>query len=165
MILIISSDVKLQFFVIHFFVTLAKLYLFKKYISYRSILNSSRISSQVGSGLKIFFGVFRVKNHDSTPKNHIFFQFQGARAAGAPPLVTLVACRRHSLFKGCSFTHQSQKRVVHLSSAQPSNERHFRRSYTLPRGEQIIILQPVVLSQWWEIRVGVVTLDLLTMII
>ena len=27
------------------------------------------------------FGVFRVKNHDFTPKNHIFFNFSG----GAPP--------------------------------------------------------------------------------
>ena len=25
-----------------------------------------------GGALKIFFGVFRVKNHDFTPKNHIF---------------------------------------------------------------------------------------------
>ena len=34
-------------------------------------------------GAKIF-GVFRVKNHDFTPKNHIFSNFRG-RAAGAPP--------------------------------------------------------------------------------
>jgi hypothetical protein len=27
-------------------------------------------------GTKIF-GVFRVKNHDFTPKNHIFFNFRG----------------------------------------------------------------------------------------
>ena len=32
-----------------------------------------------------FFWVFRVKNHDFTPKNHIFFQFYGGRAPGAPP--------------------------------------------------------------------------------
>jgi hypothetical protein len=37
-----------------------------------------------------FFGVFRVKNHDFTPKNHIFSNFRGARAGcgggtGAPP--------------------------------------------------------------------------------
>ena len=30
------------------------------------------------------FGVFRVKNHDFTPKNHIFSNFRG-RAPGAPP--------------------------------------------------------------------------------
>ena len=29
---------------------------------------------RVEGGAKIF-GVFRVKNHDFTPKNHIFFQF------------------------------------------------------------------------------------------
>ena len=32
------------------------------------------------------FGVFRVKNHDFTPINLIFFQFQGGGGApGAPP--------------------------------------------------------------------------------
>ena len=31
-----------------------------------------------------FFGVFRVKNHDFTPKNHIFSNFRGARAGCAP---------------------------------------------------------------------------------
>jgi hypothetical protein len=31
------------------------------------------------------FGVFRVKNHDFTPKNHIFSNFRGGRAPGAPP--------------------------------------------------------------------------------
>ena len=35
-------------------------------------------------GAKIF-GVFRVKNHDFTPKNHIFSSFRGARAGCAPP--------------------------------------------------------------------------------
>ena len=30
-----------------------------------------------------FFGVFRVKNHHFTPKNHIYSNFRGARAAGA----------------------------------------------------------------------------------
>ena len=35
-------------------------------------------------GAKIF-GVFRVKNHDYTPKNHIFSNFRGARAGYAPP--------------------------------------------------------------------------------
>ena len=33
------------------------------------------------------FGVFRVKNHDFTPKNHIFSDYRGggARAGCAPP--------------------------------------------------------------------------------
>ena len=35
-------------------------------------------------GAKIL-GVFRVKNHDFTPKNHIFSNFRGARAGCAPP--------------------------------------------------------------------------------
>jgi hypothetical protein len=32
------------------------------------------------------FGVFRVKNHDFMPKNHIFSNFRGGGLAGAPPL-------------------------------------------------------------------------------
>jgi hypothetical protein len=36
-------------------------------------------------GAKIF-GVFRVKNHDFTPKNHIFSNFREARAGCASPL-------------------------------------------------------------------------------
>ena len=36
------------------------------------------------AGAKIL-GVFRVKNHDFTPKNHIFFNFRGARAGCANP--------------------------------------------------------------------------------
>jgi hypothetical protein len=35
-------------------------------------------------GAKIF-GVFRVKNHDFMPKNHIFSNFRGSRAGCAPP--------------------------------------------------------------------------------
>ena len=30
-----------------------------------------------------FFGVFRVKNHDFKPKNHIFPNFRGARPPGS----------------------------------------------------------------------------------
>ena len=37
-------------------------------------------------GAKIFW-VFRVKNHDFTPKNHIFSNFSGARAGCAPPWI------------------------------------------------------------------------------
>ena len=36
-------------------------------------------------GAKIV-GVFRVNNHDFTPKNHIFSNFRGARAGCVPPL-------------------------------------------------------------------------------
>jgi hypothetical protein len=35
-------------------------------------------------GAKLF-GVFRVKNHNFTPKNNIFSNFRGARAGFAPP--------------------------------------------------------------------------------
>ena len=35
-------------------------------------------------GAKTFL-VFRVKNHDFTPKNHIFSNFRGARAGCTPP--------------------------------------------------------------------------------
>jgi hypothetical protein len=35
-------------------------------------------------GAKIF-GVFRVKNHDFTPKNHIFANFRGVRSPPPPP--------------------------------------------------------------------------------
>jgi hypothetical protein len=35
-------------------------------------------------GTKIF-GVFRVKNHDFTPKNHIFFNFRGGTRQVHPP--------------------------------------------------------------------------------
>ena len=31
------------------------------------------------------FGVFRVKNHDFTPKNHSFSNFRGGGASGAAP--------------------------------------------------------------------------------
>ena len=35
-------------------------------------------------GAKVF-GVFRVKNHEFTPKNHIFSNFRGARQCAPPP--------------------------------------------------------------------------------
>jgi hypothetical protein len=39
-----------------------------------------------GAHLKKLFGVFRVKNHDFTPKNHIFSNFRvGARRVSPPP--------------------------------------------------------------------------------
>ena len=51
-------------------------------------------------GAKIF-GVFRVKNHDFTPKNHIFSNFRGARRVRPPldlPLSTLF-----QLYRGRQF--------------------------------------------------------------
>ena len=47
----------------------------------------------VEGGAKIF-GVFRVKNHDFTPTNHIFSNFRGrgARAGCAPPPWIRLCC-------------------------------------------------------------------------
>ena len=39
------------------------------------------------------FGVFRVKNHDFTPKNHFFSNFRGGRAPGAPPPPWIRPCK------------------------------------------------------------------------
>ena len=39
------------------------------------------------------FGIFRVKNHDFTQKNHIFFNFRGAHA-GTPPPPWIRPCTR-----------------------------------------------------------------------
>jgi hypothetical protein len=39
----------------------------------------------IAEGGAKFVGVFRVKNHDFTPKNHVFSNFRGARAGCAPP--------------------------------------------------------------------------------
>jgi hypothetical protein len=48
-----------------------------------------------GGELKIFLWVFRVKNHDFTPKNHIFSNFKGgARRMRAPPGSTPVIISR-----------------------------------------------------------------------
>ena len=44
----------------------------------------NHIFSNCEGGAKIF-GVFRVKNHDFTPKNHIFSNFRGAGGAGYTP--------------------------------------------------------------------------------
>ena len=38
-----------------------------------------------GGTLKFFLGVFRVKNHDFTQKNHIFSNFRGGGRAGCAP--------------------------------------------------------------------------------
>ena len=41
----------------------------------RAILRQKMIFFPIAEGGANIFGVFRVKNHDFTPKNHIFFQF------------------------------------------------------------------------------------------
>ena len=52
-----------------------------------TILRQKIIFFPIAEGGAKIFGVFRVKNHDFTPKNHIFSNFRGGgRAPGAPPL-------------------------------------------------------------------------------
>jgi hypothetical protein len=48
------------------------------------ILRQKIIFFPIAEGGTKIFGVFRVKNHDYTPKNHIFFNFMGVRAMCTP---------------------------------------------------------------------------------
>ena len=55
------------------------------------------------------FGVFRVKNHDFTPKNHIFSNFRGGGGGGAgcalpldPPLICIDGLLRFCNERGTS---------------------------------------------------------------
>jgi hypothetical protein len=43
-------------------------------------------------GRREFFGVFRVKNHDFTPKNHIFSNFRGGARRVRPSLDPPLLC-------------------------------------------------------------------------
>ena len=45
----------------------------------------NHIFSNFRGGVRGIFGVFRVKNHDCMPRNHIFSNFRGARAGCTPP--------------------------------------------------------------------------------
>jgi hypothetical protein len=62
------------------------------------------------------FGVFRVKNHDFTPKNHIFSNFRGVRAPWIRPCIVPTAknkipyshpspqnCYKHCIFHSLMF--------------------------------------------------------------
>jgi hypothetical protein len=55
-----------------------------------------KIYRRAEGGMNIF-GVFRVKNHDFTPQNHIFSNFRGAPPPPPPPpppcLTTLQNCQ------------------------------------------------------------------------
>jgi hypothetical protein len=72
-----------------------KLYFFqlrreaRKYLVYFvwkiTILRQKIIFFPIAEGGAKIFGVFRVKNHDFTPKNHIFFQFRGGGRRVRPP--------------------------------------------------------------------------------
>jgi hypothetical protein len=51
-----------------------------------TILHQKIFLFSIAEGGAKILGVFRVKNHDFTPKNHIFSNFKGgARAGCAPP--------------------------------------------------------------------------------
>jgi hypothetical protein len=50
-----------------------------------TILRQKILFYPIAEGSAKIFGVFCVKNHDFTPKNHIFSNFRGGRAPGAPP--------------------------------------------------------------------------------
>jgi hypothetical protein len=68
----------------------------RKYLVYFvwkiTILRQKIIFFPIAEGGAKIFGVFRVKNHDFTPKNHIFFQFRGGGGApgGSPWIQSLV---------------------------------------------------------------------------
>ena len=47
------------------------------------------------------FGVFRVKNHDFTPKNLIFSNFRGGHAPGAPPPESTPVLYKHTTLLSC----------------------------------------------------------------
>ena len=56
-------------------------YYLSKAFSAREIYNTDRLYAGADPGFQVkkIFGVFRVKNHDFTPKNHIFPILGGAR--------------------------------------------------------------------------------------
>jgi hypothetical protein len=58
---------------------------FSKYFHHLYIFAEKNIFQKSNYEAKIF-GVFRVKNHDFTPKNHIFFQFESAPGVTRIPL-------------------------------------------------------------------------------
>jgi hypothetical protein len=65
-------------------------------IKYKAASTSSDIF--LISKFSLFLPLFRVKNHDFTPKNHIFSNFRGARAPGAPPPGSAPGKYQHVLF-------------------------------------------------------------------
>ena len=52
----------------------------------KTILSQKIIFFPIAEGGANNFGVFRVKNHDFTPKNHIFSNFRGGMHRVRPPL-------------------------------------------------------------------------------
>jgi hypothetical protein len=57
------------------------------------------------------FGVFRVKNHDFTPKNHIFSNFRGAPSPLDPPQNDKMYFQNKNYEKLCLFFYFRNRRV------------------------------------------------------
>ena len=71
-----------------------------------TILRQKIIFFPIAEGGAKIFGVFRVKNHDFTPKkNHIFFQFRGGGARRVRPLdpPLYIICKRARLLQQFSY--------------------------------------------------------------
>ena len=67
-----------------------------------TILRQKIIFFPIAKGGAKMFGVFRVKNHDFTPKNHIFSNFRvGARRVRPPPPWIRPWVGRMLLYKHC----------------------------------------------------------------
>jgi hypothetical protein len=62
-------------------------------------------------------GVFRVKNHDFTPKNHIFSNVRGGRAPGAPPGSAPVRYFQIKSYKVINTQIYSKHPVIHFTSS------------------------------------------------
>jgi hypothetical protein len=73
-------------------------------------------------GAKIF-GVFRVKNHDFTPKNHIFSNFRGSRPGRAPRILPWLCQELIADFRNKNY-QQARVRDQHMQLPRIT-ERHF----------------------------------------
>jgi hypothetical protein len=63
---------------------------------------------RAGGGAKIL-GVFRVKNHDFMPRNHIFFQFWGGARRVRPTIGSAPALLNMEIYLNCKIKLQSMK--------------------------------------------------------
>ena len=100
----------------------------------------------VEGGAKIF-GVFRVKNHDFTPKNHIFSNFRGRRA---PPLDPSLI---HTVYIWC---HKTYDWYNYSASHVDANEGHLSKRCMGRHGDFIRIISPMTqLSDTYTVYRGV----------
>ena len=79
-------------------------------------------------GAKIF-GVFRVKNHDFTPKNDIFSNFRGGRAPAAPPPGSALRCHPKyvHVYYVCIYTILHLSGTINISLAILIKKREFKQ--------------------------------------